>query len=70
MTLTVFKTECRKERDKRDLAIYNEYTAFMALEGQSKTKVMEHLMRKYNIHSIGTIYVILRRAEDMIKSEE
>ncbi len=43
----IFKTECQKEREERDLAIYNEYNELMSVEGQSRTLVTEHLMKKY-----------------------
>ena len=66
----IFKTDCQKEREERDLAIYNEYTALMSVEGQSKTLVTEHLMKKYGIHSQGTIYVIRRRVEKLLKAKE
>ena len=55
METMIFKTPCQTERETRDLAIYNEYNALIAVEGQSKTLVTEHLMKKYNIHSAGTI---------------
>lgn len=66
----IFKTDCQREREKRDLAIYNEYAELMSVEGQSKTLVTEHLMKKYNIHSQGTIYVIRRRVEEKLKTKE
>ena len=66
----IFKTDCQKEREKRDLAIYNEYTKLVSVEGQSKTLVTEHLMKKYGIHSQGTIYVIRRRVEAKLKRRE
>ena len=66
----IFKTDCQMEREKRDLAIYNEYTELMSVKGQSKTLVTEHLMKKYNIHSQGTIYVIRRRIEEKLKTKE
>ena len=49
MEVTVFKTQCQAEREARDLAIYNEYNELMSVKGQSKTLVMEHLMKKYGI---------------------
>lgn len=70
MEVTVFKTQCQEEREARDLAIYNEYNELMSVKGQSKTLVMEHLMKKYGIHSIGTIYVIRRRVEERLKKKE
>lgn len=66
----IFKTDCQREREERDLAIYNEYAEFMSVEGQSKTLVTEHLMKKYGIHSQGTIYVIRRRVEARLKRRE
>ncbi len=66
----VFKTECQTEREKRDLAIYNEYQELVSVEGQSRTLVVEHLMKKYNTHSAGTVYVIRRRVEERLKREE
>lgn len=32
--------------------------------------VIQHLMGKYNVHSMGTIYVILKRVEESLKTEE
>lgn len=70
MEAKVFKTPCQTEREARDLAIYNEYNSLMTVEGQSKTVVTEHLMKKYGIHSQGTIYLIRRRVEERLKSKE
>lgn len=70
MEAKVFKTPCQTEREARDLAIYNEYNSLMTIEGQSKTVVTEHLMKKYGIHSQGTIYLIRRRVEERLKSKE
>lgn len=70
MEAKVFKTPCQTEREARDLAIYNEYNSLMTVEGQSKTVVTEHLMKKYGVHSQGTIYLIRRRVEERLKSKE
>lgn len=70
MEAKVFKTPCQTEREARDLAIYNEYNSLMTVEGQSKTVVTEHLMKKYGIHSQGTIYLIRRRVEQRLKTKE
>lgn len=69
MEMKVFKTPCQTEREARDLAIYNEYNSLMTVEGQSKTVVTEHLMKKYGIHSQGTIYLIRRRVEERMRKE-
>lgn len=66
----VFKTDCQKAREKRDLAIYNDYNEMMSVDGQSRTLVTQHLMKKYGIHSQGTIYVIRRRVEAKLKLGE
>ncbi len=66
----IFKTDCQREREERDLAIYNEYNELMSVEGQSRTLVTEHLMKKYNVHSQGTIYVIRRRVEERLARKE
>lgn len=66
---TIFKTDCQQEREKRDMAIYNEYNELMAIKGQSRTLVTEHLMKKYGIHSAGTIYVIRRRVAARLEEE-
>lgn len=64
------KTACQLEREERDLAIFNEYNELMKVEGQSKTMAKEFLMKKYSIHSQGTIYVILNRVEKRLKQEK
>lgn len=66
----IFKTDCQKEREARDKAIYDDYNRLMEVNGQSKMMVIRHLMGKYNVHSMGTIYVILRRVEESLKEEE
>ena len=70
MEAKVFKTQCQTEREARDLALYNEYNELMSVKGQSKTVVMEHLMNKYGIHSIGTVYIIRRRVEERLNGQE
>lgn len=59
----IFKTECRKEREKRDFAIYNEFKELTSVKGQSKVLVTKYLMKKYGVHSISTIYVIRNKFE-------
>lgn len=69
METMLFKTDCKAKREARDLAIYNEYNELISIEGQSKTRVTEYLMKKYDIHSSGTIYVIRERVEKRLKKE-
>lgn len=70
MDAKVFKTDCQVQREKRDLAIYKEYMELMSAPGQSSTLVTQHLMKKYHVHSPGTIYVIRRRVEESLNRKE
>ena len=58
MEAKVFKTPCQTEREARDLAIYNEYNSLMTVEGQSKTVVTEHLMKKYGIDAMHLVSAV------------
>ncbi len=62
-------TDLQDERNARDLAIYNEYNALAAIDGQSKTQINKFLMEKYNLHSNGTLYAIRKRVEERLKRE-
>lgn len=64
------KTELQEEREARDLAIYNEFHALVANPEQSKKAAVEFLMAKYGIHSTGTIYVILKRVQNLKNNEK
>lgn len=68
--IPIFKTPCQTEREARDLALYNEYNELVSVGGQSKTLVTEHLMKKYNIHSQATVYVIRDRVEKRLRAEK
>lgn len=63
------KTTLQEEREARDLAIYNDYNALVADPNQSRTQAIQYLMGKYNIHSTGTVYVILKRVEERVSAE-
>ena len=63
-------TDLQAERAARDLAIFNEYNALVAVEGQSRTEVNKYLMRKYNLHSTGTFYAIIKRVKERINHQE
>lgn len=70
MVTQVFKTEYQRERERRDLKLYRDYEQLISVEGQSKTLVTEHLMKKYNIHSAGTVYAIRKRVEGRLQRKE
>jgi len=65
----IIKTECQLAREARDLAIYNDYNELTAVKGNSKVAVTDLLMKKYGIHSQGTVYIIRRRVEQRLKLE-
>ena len=67
--MEVLKTELQREREQRDLAIYSDYERMMSVPGQSATEVGKVLMNKYQIHSLGTIYVIRKRVEKRLQEE-
>lgn len=68
--MEVLKTDFQREREQRDFAIYSDYESMMAVPGQSATEVGRALMKKYNIHSLGTIYVIRKRVAARLAKEE
>lgn len=68
-SIPMFKTAFRLEKEAKELKIYNEYNALMAVAGQSKTGVTDFLMRKYGIHSASTIYNIRERVAQRLAEE-
>ena len=67
--MTQLRTPLQIERERRDKAIYADYIAMNAVEGTAKSAVIAELMKKYNIHSPATIYVIRDRVEAQMKKE-
>lgn len=64
------KTQLQEQREARDLAIYNEYRHLVSNPEQSKGEVIKFLMEKYDLHSNGTVYVILKRVHNRIAQEK
>jgi hypothetical protein len=58
-----FQSDLSKEKWKRNLAIYDEYTKLTQDPTVSKQKVVHHLMKKYNLHSESTIWLIRKKVE-------
>lgn len=69
MCMEVLRTKLQERRLKRDMAIYSEYEQMMSVPGQSSTEVAKRLMEKYDINSLGTIYVIRKRVEKRLQEE-
>jgi hypothetical protein len=69
MEKQVFKTNYQLEKEAKDMAIYQEWNELMQVPEQSATAVTQHLMQKYGIHSLSTIWVMRQRAEQRLKNE-
>lgn len=69
-TIPVLKTPFQAEKEAKELAIYREYVNLMQVDGQSRTAVTDHLMRKHGIHSASTIYEIRKRVEKQLKTQD
>lgn len=59
----MFQTEFQREKEARDMQIYQEYITLTAEPGVAATKVQEFLMKKYGIHSSSTLWAIRKRVE-------
>lgn len=55
------RTDYRLEKERRDLAICEEYERLASVPETSKTKIEEYLMRKYGLHSRTTLWTIRKR---------
>ena len=58
-----FKTQLMLEREKRDMALYNDYNRMRKDKESSKTLIDEYLMKKYGFYSKATIWVIVDRVK-------
>ena len=67
--MEVLRTKLQERRRKRVMAIYSEYEEMMKVPGQSSTEVAKRLMQKYDINSLGTIYVIRKRVAKRLQEE-
>lgn len=63
----IFQTEFQREKEARDLQIYQEYVELVAEPGAAATKVQEFLMKKYGIHSTSTLWAIRKRVEAKLR---
>lgn len=68
--MTSFKTDFQREKEARDKQIYEEYITLTSEPGTAATKVVEFLMKKYNIHSPSTLWAIRKRVEAKMRKGE
>lgn len=62
------KTEYQREKEALECQVYNDYCELAANASNSRTMIVQHLMEKYGIHSMSTIYSIIKRRQ--AKEEE
>lgn len=55
------RTALQQARMQRNKAIYKEYTELIAIEGQSRMRICEYIMKKYGLYSRGTFYGIIKK---------
>ena len=55
------QTEYRKELEERNRAVYSDFTKMVDVAGQPISVAVQQLMKKYNIHSVNTIYNIRKQ---------
>ena len=67
--MQTFKTELQRQREQRDMAVYLDFEQMRSVPGNSKTEVARHLMAKYGLFSIGSIYTIHKRVAERLKAE-
>lgn len=57
----MIQTEYRKELEERNRAVYSDFTKMVDVAGQPISVAVQQLMKKYNIHSVNTIYNIRKQ---------
>ena len=62
-----FQTEFQREKEQRDMQIYQEFVTLTAEPGAAVSKVQEFLMKKYGIHSSSTLWSIRKRVEAKLR---
>jgi hypothetical protein len=66
----VLKTDYQREKDAKDMAIYEDWRTLMGKQGAMATAVNACLMEKYNIHAPSTIWVARQRAAKRLKEQK
>lgn len=62
-----FQTDYQKEREVREMQIYQDFLELTSKPRVAVTKVTEFLMKKYSIHSSSTLWAIRKRVEAKLK---
>lgn len=69
MVKKVYKTPYQERKEARELAIYNEYMTLTQNPVNSRTKVRDSIMDKYNIGSQSTFYAIIDRVSERLSQQ-
>jgi hypothetical protein len=64
------RTEYSIKKEKRDLAIYEEYNRLVKDPKVSKTKVEDYLCEKYGLSSRSSIWFIRKRVSERMAAQE
>ena len=57
------RTQFQKDRQKKRDEVYAEYCKLVANPDNSRSAIIQHLMRKYNIGAASTVYGIIKERE-------
>jgi len=60
---TTLMTPLQRERAKRRNDVYIEYCTLAANPENSRTEIIKHLMKKFNIAAPSTVYAIIKEKE-------
>lgn len=61
--MMTLQTPFQKERQKKRDEVYAEYCKLVANPENSRSAIIQHLMRKYNIGAASTVYGIIKEKE-------
>jgi len=62
--MMTLQTQFQKERQKKRDEVYAEYCQLVANPDNSRSAIIQHLMKKYNIGAASTVYGIIKEKED------
>ena len=62
--MVTLQTQFQKERQKKRDEVYAEYCKLVANPDNSRSAIIQHLMKKYNIGAASTVYGIIKEKED------
>lgn len=65
-----FKTNYQKKQEAKDMAVYSEFMELAANPENAIGAINAHLMKKYDINSPSTIWVIRKRVEKRLANRK